>query len=135
MKYIFLLLLLPLLANTDCKNKNKQEATAGKEDTAAVAPVAVITNSLPACIDSIIAKAANDQPPIKAEKVELYEWEGKQVYLVSWQCCDFFNEVYDANCKRICAPTGGITGKGDGNCPDFLKSAKLIKQLLPSIAK
>jgi hypothetical protein len=135
MKYIFFVLLMPFLANTDCKNKQSQKAATHNSDTTALSAAQVLTQGLPKCIDSIISKAANEQPPIKAEKVELYEWQGKQVYLVSWQCCDFFNEVFDANCKRICAPTGGITGKGDGNCADFLKSAKLIKQLLPSMAK
>lgn len=130
MKYILILLLMPLFGNTDCKNKNtKKDVVEEKNSNLNTFPV--VSAALPACVDSIITKAGKDQPPVKAEKVELYSWDGKQVYLITWQCCDFFNEVYDNNCKRICAPSGGITGRGEGNCPDFVKNAKLIKQILP----
>jgi hypothetical protein len=131
MKYLLFLLLMPLLANTDCKNKSKKAQPITVSDSITVVPPPAVDESLPLCIDEIIAKAKKEQPPIQADKVELYDWNGKQVYLISWQCCDFFNEVYDRDCKRICAPTGGITGKGDGNCPDFIKTAKLIKQIFP----
>jgi hypothetical protein len=131
MKYILFLLLMPLLSNTDCKNKSKEAKPDSAKDSMTVVPPPAVDESLPLCIDQILAKAKKEQPPIQAEKVELYDWNGKQVYLITWQCCDFFNEVYDKDCKRICAPTGGITGKGDGNCPDFSKTAKLIKQLFP----
>jgi hypothetical protein len=39
-------------------------------------------------------------------------------------CCDFYNEVYDANCNFLGAPDGGFTGKGDGKIPDFFAEAK-----------
>jgi len=30
-----------------------------------------------------------------------------------------FNFLYDDNCKKVCAPDGGFSGAGNGNCPDF----------------
>ncbi len=51
-------------------------------------------------------------------------YKGKKVYYVVMPCCDFFNEVYDANCKYLGAPDGGFTGKGDGKIPDFFEVAK-----------
>ncbi len=131
MKYLLVLLLMPLFANTDCKNKNKQQPPAIVEDSAVIVPPPAVDETLPTCVAQIIEKAQKEQPPITVEKVEQYDWDGKKVYLVVWQCCDFFNEVYDKDCKRICAPSGGITGKGDGNCPEFTKTAKLVKQLYP----
>jgi hypothetical protein len=32
--------------------------------------------------------------------------------------------LYDAGGDMICAPDGGLTGKGDGKCPDFLSIRK-----------
>ena len=43
-------------------------------------------------------------------------------YYVPPQCCDQFSTLYDADGAVICAPDGGITGRGDGKCPDFFQS-------------
>ena len=60
-------------------------------------------------------------------EVNAYEWKGKTVYLFNADCCDQFITLYDESCKYICAPSGGITGKGDRKCVDFEKEAKFIK--------
>jgi Tol biopolymer transport system component len=49
-----------------------------------------------------------------------YEWEGRTVYYIPPQCCDVFSSLYDAEGTLICAPNGGIDGRGDGRCPNFL---------------
>ena len=48
-----------------------------------------------------------------------YEFAGKTVYYVPPQCCDMFGSLYDADGTYICAPDGGIAGRGDGRCPNF----------------
>jgi len=48
-----------------------------------------------------------------------YEFEGKTVYYIPAQCCDMFSSLYDADETYICAPDGGIDGRGDGRCPNF----------------
>jgi hypothetical protein len=48
-----------------------------------------------------------------------YEFSGKTVYYVPPQCCDMFGLLYDADGTYICAPDGGIDGRGDRRCPDF----------------
>ena len=73
-------------------------------------------------------------PPCISEKIEAikqlprynppatvyrYSYKSQYVYLFSSNCCDQYNYLYDKNCTIICAPSGGITGKGDGKCPDF----------------
>lgn len=83
--------------------------------------------ALPTCIknkiDSFKLKEAHEQP----QKVVEYTYKGKKIYYVVMPCCDFFNEVYDANCKFLGAPDGGFTGKGDGKIPDFFEEAKSEK--------
>ena len=80
--------------------------------------------ALPKCIkkkiDSFKMKAQHEKP----QRVVEYMYKGKKVYYVVMPCCDFFNEVYDANCKLLGSPDGGFTGKGDGKLPDFFSGAK-----------
>jgi hypothetical protein len=83
--------------------------------------------AVPTCIEEkieVLKKQAKQNPPAS---VEQYTYHGKEVYLFSAPCCDFFNELVDENCNRVCAPSGGITGKGDGKCPDFKTAATFGK--------
>ena len=57
-------------------------------------------------------------PPIG---VYQYSYNGNLVYYISAPCCDQYTTLYDENCSIICHPSGGITGKGDGKCPDFFE--------------
>ena len=83
--------------------------------------------SVPACIqnkiDSIKAQPKWNPP---AEVWE-YTYNGKTVYLFSADCCDQYTSLYDEQCNLICAPSGGITGKGDRKCEDFNSTAKQVK--------
>ena len=108
MKFIILLLALPLV-NDVCNNKNK--------------------NKVPACIMQkieAIKKEAKWNPPAEINE---YEFQGKTVYLITSNCCDQYDNLVDSDCAVICAPSGGLTGKGDGACSDFADSAKHIKQI------
>ena len=52
-----------------------------------------------------------------------YSYEGQIVYYVPpFPCCDRFSTLYDPAGVIVCAPDGGITGNGDGNCADFFES-------------
>jgi len=53
-----------------------------------------------------------------------FRYNGDTVYYVQSGCCDMYNELYNVQGERICAPDGGFTGAGDGICPDFWDSAK-----------
>ena len=76
-------------------------------------------DSVPKCIrtkiDSFKVAQKHEQP----QQVTEYVYKGKKVYYVTLHCCDFFNELYDANCNLLGHPDGGFTGKGDGKLPDF----------------
>lgn len=71
------------------------------------------------CIEIKIDELKNEQvqnPPAK-----IWEWkaDSKTYYYVTSGCCDQFNFLYDHNCNKVCAPDGGFSGNGDGNCPEF----------------
>jgi hypothetical protein len=84
-------------------------------------------DDIPVCIRQKIQqikKEARWNPP--AEVYE-YRYDNKRVFYFSSNCCDQFNAVYDEQCNYICAPSGGITGKGDMKCKDFNDKAVKVK--------
>ncbi len=79
---------------------------------------------VPGCIKNKIDSFKLKEPHERPQSVVEYTYKGKKVYYVVMPCCDFFNEVFDANCNYLGAPDGGFTGKGDGKIPDFVAEAK-----------
>ena len=106
MKYLVLSLSLPFLIATQC-NKG--------------------TNDIPSCIQKKIDQIKSVPKWNPPAEVNEYIYQGRHVYLFSADCCDQFNELYDSNCNYICAPSGGITGKGDMKCTDFSTTSQFVK--------
>ena len=68
----------------------------------------------------VIAKKLRAGPPQSPpQTIKRYVIGGKAFYYVAAPCCDQFNDLYDARGQRVCSPNGGITGRGDGRCPDI----------------
>lgn len=78
----------------------------------------------PSCIETKISELKN--APVQNPPAEIWKWEvdGEVYFYITSDCCDQFNILYDKNCNIVCAPDGGISGKGDGNCPDFNNEIK-----------
>lgn len=55
-------------------------------------------------------------------QVYRYTYGGQEVYYLTSRCCDIPSQVYDLDGNLLCEPEGGITGNGDGRCPDFLET-------------
>jgi hypothetical protein len=119
MKYFFIVMIFGYLYGCDCGNK--------VSSTAATNSPEAMKDSVPVCVRKLIDESKKDLPPNPPEQVDEYLYEGKKVFLFTAGCCDHFNVVYDESCKMICAPSGGITGKGDGNCTSFIAQAKYVK--------
>ena len=72
-----------------------------------------------AWVDGLITKfeaAPVTNPP---RQVFRYEYRNQSVYYVPPVCCDQPSALYDEQGAPICAPDGGISGRGDGRCIDF----------------
>ena len=108
MKKIFFLLIIIAICSSFQKKKTKQPA-------------------LPSCIKQKIEAFKKLTKQEQPQNVIQYEYKGKKVYYVTVHCCDFFNEVYDSNCKLLGHPDGGFTGRGDGTLPDFNTEKKKEK--------
>ncbi|TWI57472.1 hypothetical protein IQ22_00689 [Pseudomonas duriflava] len=60
------------------------------------------------------------QPPANPPRsIWRSELEGKTVYYISPACCDIPSELYDANGKLLCYPSGSLIGF-DVRCPTFV---------------
>jgi len=103
--------------------------------------VGAFAQDLPPFLERIIAEyggeaevEAPDDPPVDStttssqvvhpSRLEIwrYEYQGQQVYYLPFartHCCDAMSMLYDSDGKLLCMPDGGITGDGDGRCPDF----------------
>src|SRR6476469_5734828 len=81
----------------------------------------------PSCIMQKIDQIKKEPKWNPPATVKEFNYKGKKVYYFSAQCCDQYDAVYDENCNFICAPGGGFTGKGDGECADFNREAKEIR--------
>ena len=84
------------------------------------------TDTIPSCINAkieILQTTAIQNPP-----ASVWKWnvDGTSYYYITSNCCDQYNYLYDENCVIMSAPDGGITGKGDENCPEFSSEIKKI---------
>ena len=73
----------------------------------------------PAWVDQLIHKFQSQPVGNPPESIWRYTYRGQVVYYVPAQCCDQYSTLYDAMGNVLCAPDGGLTGQGDGQCPDF----------------
>ncbi len=82
----------------------------------------------PTCIKDKIETIMNNNVTNPPTQVWKWEIDGESYYYITSVCCDQFNNLYNVQCEFVCSPDGGITGNGDGNCPDFID--EIIKILV-----
>ncbi len=83
---------------------------------------------LPDCIAYKIEQIKQEPVRNPPASVWMYIHMGRVYYYIPPFCCDQYSILMDENCRIICAPGGGITGHGSGNCPGFV--SKLSKGIL-----
>lgn len=72
-------------------------------------------------LSQLIQEMGQDKPANPPAKIYRYTYNDQEVYYITGRCCDIPGKVYDMYGNVICEPDGGITGKGDGRCPDFFE--------------
>ena len=70
-------------------------------------------------IDALIARYEAEPVANPPQRILSYRYRGNTVYYVPPTCCDQPSTLYDEHGAVICAPDGGFSGRGDGQCPDF----------------
>ena len=87
------------------------------------------SSNTPICILNKIEQIKAQPKWNPAAIVNEYQYQGKQVFLFSSNCCDQYNKLYDINCNYICAPSGGFSGGGDRQCIEFFDNAIFIREV------
>ena len=130
MKSMFLIISIVLLS---CCTGRKSQHNQPVKDTSG----SVVKNGtkLPAdtllseCVKKLIAEFKSEEKKNPSRSIYSYTYHGKIVYYVPPECCDFFSDLYDENCKLFAHPDGGFTGLGDGKAPDFISTRNNEKLL------
>ncbi|WP_347157639.1 DUF6970 domain-containing protein [Pontibacter chitinilyticus] len=75
-------------------------------------------------LSQLIQHLQEEKPANPPARIYRYTYNNQQVYYLTSRCCDIPSKVYDEQGNVLCEPDGGITGKGDGRCPDFAEQRK-----------
>ncbi len=77
-----------------------------------------VSRDVPPFVERLIVQmeaAPVSNPP---GSVWRFNYKGRVVFYVPPSCCDVPSELYDSDGNLVCGPDGGLTGDGDGKCPD-----------------
>lgn len=91
-----------------CSSGQSTNATAAKQEN-------------PAWLNKLIEELSKEAPANPPAKIYRYTYGGQEVYFLTGRCCDVPSQLFDAAGNILCEPDGGITGRGDGRCPDFFE--------------
>lgn len=66
---------------------------------------------------------ALEQDKERNENVEIYRYDyrNRTVFWITGYGADRPSELYECDGEKVCEPDGGLTGRGDGKCPDFFQ--------------
>jgi hypothetical protein len=78
----------------------------------------------PEWLEPVIAELERQPVANPPAFVAEYEYKGQAVYYVPPRCCDVPSIVYGPTGATLCSADGGLTGRGDGRCPDFFAERK-----------
>jgi hypothetical protein len=79
------------------------------------------TTARPQWLQARIQKLSAEEKASPPVQIFRYLFRNQVVYYETAPCCDQFTTLYDSRGRVLCKPDGGLTGRGDGNCPDFTK--------------
>lgn len=75
--------------------------------------------AMPAFVDQHISRMKTEPVANPPASVWRYQYKGVVVYYIPPKCCDVPSDLYTEDGRLLCSPDGGLTGRGDGKCPDF----------------
>ena len=110
-----------LLGVLRCQNRHKQWGVHMQSFSFKTLGL-MATSAVLAMACAVVGKTplnADDELLHSVETMTRFEINGTVYYQAIAPCCDKFNPLYDERGRYVCAPTGGYTGRGDGQCPDL----------------
>ncbi len=91
----------------------------GCGDSTAPAP-----ERIPGWLQQLIVRLENEPVANPPALIHEFRYMGETVYYLPPRCCDVRSVLFSATGEIICHPDGGISGKGDGRCPEFFAQAQ-----------
>ena len=81
-----------------------------------------LAQDLPPFVTQLIEDYQSIEAGASPGEIWRYEFRDATVYYLprSHLCCDIPSVLYDSEGQIVCLPDGGITGRGDGRCTDFI---------------
>jgi hypothetical protein len=71
-------------------------------------------SAYPQWVDELIGTFEDAPVGNPPQSIWRYEYAGQVVCFVPAHCCDMFGTLYDAEGNILCAPDGGLNGRGGG---------------------
>lgn len=105
-----MLLFLLLVSFTACR---QERAATGKTGTV------LQGEEHPAWLAQLIREQQQRKAANPPAKIFRYAYRGQPVYYLTGRCCDVPSQLFDGSGQLLCEPDGGLTGQGDGKCPNF----------------
>jgi len=108
------------------------EESAGEPPAAggATRDPAAASDVSPDWIEALIARYRTEPVTNPPRSIWRDSYGSETVYYVPPICCDRYSELRNANGAVLCAPDGGITGRGDGRCPEFVYRERPDRKLV-----
>lgn len=103
-------------------NSTPAPTSANTVDPVAARVAVSDTTARPGWLQARIQAVLAERKRNPITRILSYQYRGQTVYFQSAPCCDQFSYVFDTKGRVLCQPEGGLTGKGDGKCPDFDKN-------------
>ena len=96
-------------------------ASCAESDSRSSAPSAPRPNSSSTSLPEWLRVKIGEFETLPADRAPLGVWRithnGQPAFYLLSPCCDQYNPLFSAEGKEICNPSGGFTGRGDGQCP------------------
>ncbi len=87
-------------------------------------PVPTNTNNDPTWLKDLIKQEESKSTANPPASISRCTYKNQTVYYLPARCCDIPSVVYNDKGDILCSPDGGLTGRGDGKCTDFLNTRK-----------
>ena len=89
----------------------------GCEDSSPTEP-----GTTPSWLQALIAQIQSEPVTSPPSAIYSYRYRSEMVYFRPSRCCDIRSVLYDRKGTVLCEPDGGVDGRGDGRCPDFMQT-------------
>ena len=83
-----------------------------------------VAEDSPEFVKELVERISKEDVRNPPAKIFRYNFKEATVYYLTAYCCDIPSQLFHEDSSIICSPDGGISGVGDGKCPDFYETRR-----------